>query len=377
MRYSFADFYKLRSLDSQILFIYGKHTLFNNMLIDSQRAKCSNVPPTETALASDVLEELSVFAPDIDTDTGSSVITSLEFKDFCGVCRMPCLVGKWFCCLDIKDLDTVSRQKLDVYISKPSEYGLLILYTDDYKTYKAFERDSRFRLKSKVNLINLSYPTIGALKQIVTEMFTAKGLFIDNAARDLFIARIGQSYSDYPYLIDRFIGLKDRIITYNDVHQLLSDVDNYVIDDMFTELTKPITKDKKTNRKIYKILKSLLNTYTAEELLTKLHYKAKDALEMRLYINLGYIPVGFAYSVPEVQQRIGGGRLSSISAYSFKRLANIASLTSLADWILITELTKVNKRNSYGALSDLNCHERLHLLIHRDLYAIPNESRKN
>ena len=365
MIYSFIDFSKVQSLELSILFIYSEHNLFKNKIIDAQREACRGVLSTvKMNKAEDLLSEFSNFG---DYESGG-VVNSMEFDDFYNVAYTPSLLGKWFCSVNYEDLDKRQLEKLGRYIRNPSKEGVLILSVSNYRSYLELRRNKILETSMYTSIINLRYPTRGELREIVQGMFNSRGIAIERDAIDLFIKRVGREYDSYPSLIDRFSIKRYKGVTYRDILDILQDVDNYEIGDIIVELTKVAKVNKKTNRQIYKVLKSLLNSYTPRELLRRLHYKIGEVLEMRMYINSGYIPAEFTYSVEEVQKRISKAsprsRLVSLSPHTFNELKKLSMRTTLRDWVIIYELTAVFERRG-GVLESYSI---IHLLMNRDLY---------
>ena len=356
MIYKFGDFFKVCDLNSSMFILAGKYAVFSNIIIDKQREKSTGIED-EVTLSSDILDEFGI---NVNADESRQVI---DFNTFYSLVYSPAMSGKWFCVVNYDELDESQKKKLYKYMENPSEYGILILLLTDYKQYLKFRSDRRVKASIQIAYIELDFPHSVVLKQIVQKLFADRGLVIDTAARDLFIARINRNYDDYLTVIGRFYMYKDKVITYKMMADGLKGIENYILDDFIYELTKVMTKDKKTNKKIYKMVRSLLSEYSLNDLIRRIHYKVRDLCEMRLYINKGYIPVGFAYSVAEVQSRLPEkSNLKTINHITFKKLVNTAKETSLLDWLYMTEITSNIVREEVTNLKTLQ------LLIHRDLF---------
>ena len=79
----------------------------------------------------------------------------------------------------------------------------------------------------------------------------------------------------------------------------------------------------------------LIEEYGARRLVSILLSRISELIEFRIAIDMGYIPIVVPYyNVSESKQLIGdGSTISSKSDFQFRRLARIASQTSLTDWI--------------------------------------------
>lgn len=342
-------------MDTSILILAGKYDIFSNLIQDSQRKRCKE-DALNLVVTSETLMEFGG-CTDTNRDTG------LTLREFYSLVYSPKLIGKWFCVVDYESLGADALKILAKYMNKPSEYGVLVIRVKDFRMYRVFERDRRVKESTAINYINLSFPSRKVLNRIVTSLFESKGLVIEKDARDLFINKLSTGYDEYEGMAERFVDYKSELITYEIVAKILKGVENYILDDFMLELTKVVLKDKKTNRKIYKMVRSLLSDYSLKELLKRINRKAKDICEMRFYINKGYIPVGYPYSLAEVQSRVSEkSRLKNMSAYTFKKILNIAKRTSLEDWVYIVQLTNTL------SLSSVDNMIILHALLHRDLY---------
>ena len=358
MLYTFSDWDMLQNSDFPVYILAGETNIFANAIASTQRNKCRG-ELANIKISEDLLRE---FGLPVDADANSAEV-SADFNQFCSVAYSPSITGKWFCSVEYEQLDANKLKKLNEYMSNPSQYAVLVVYMRDFRQFMKLQKDPKIKRNSKIAYINLSYPPTAFLKSFVSSLFKGRGQTINNDARELFIAKLGNHYDDYSFMADKFYMYTDTAITYQDVASVLKDVENYVLDDFMLELTKVISKDTKTNKKIYKIVRSLLSEMDINKLLSMIHYKAVDLCNIRLYINKGYIPIGFQYSVAEVQERLPeNSRLKTMSKHTFSKLVSIASRSSLQDWLYIQQLTSLK---SYSPISGLRI---LHLLIHRDLF---------
>ena len=94
-----------------------------------------------------------------------------------------------------------------------------------------------------------------------------------------------------------------------------------------------------------------MEEYGAEDLCKRLLKQINVYIELRQAVNNGQIPVLIKYSLKEVRDRLGEeSSLNKISDFRFRKMAYIASRTSLRDWVymkLILENTSYMNKKSY------------------------------
>ena len=133
------------------------------------------------------------------------------------------------------------------------------------------------------------------------------------------------------------------------------DYQSYMMDDFINQLLVPqkgIKVYKK--RKIYKMLESVADDgYWA--VVRNMRYRIDDLIEMRLQINNGIVPTKVRYSITEVKESLGkDNRLYKLNKFKFRKIANVASQTSLKDWYYIKMLLyTVKNGDEYGSLCAL------------------------
>ena len=194
-------------------------------------------------------------------------------------------------------------------------------------------------------------------------MFKSKGVDVTRQAVELFIMRLGTAYDEYTTVIDSIASnYKNMSMTYREMVAALKGVEEYNIDDFIVQLTCPIRTRKIRKRKIYRMLGALLEDMTPRELVYKLKSKLDDLIEIRLAINNGYVPINVVFSVPEAKNRLPeNSRLRNLNDYTFRRYAEVASRTSLKDWIFMRMML-----DGAGRTWDNIKYERLlYSLIHR------------
>lgn len=147
-------------------------------------------------------------------------------------------------------------------------------------------------------------------------------------------------------VVERAEHQKSVFINFKDFKEAMKGIDFFVIDDFLQELLKPIHTTKVSkNRKLYKILGTLLEDYTASDICNKLKYRVEELLYYRAYINRGFIPVKTRYNTEKVKERLPeNSRLRKATSLTFKRNAVIAAQTSIEDWYFMYSIL-----NSAGA----------------------------
>ena len=148
-------------------------------------------------------------------------------------------------------------------------------------------------------------------------------------------------------------------------------LNNFVIDDFILRLLEPMTSDRTNGKnKIYKMLGSLIDEFGARGLVNVLKSKIDDYIEFRLAINTGIIPIKVRYSVPEAKNRLGEKhKLSRYSDYTFRKMATIASSTSMRDWMYMKMIL-----SNASKMSDTSYEKVLYSIVNR---SVLTESRLN
>ena len=196
--------------------------------------------------------------------------------------------------------------------------------------------------------------------------------------------RMSNSYDEYEETIDKIIvasvpkDYSDQVakdwkytITYDDALNAMKGIENFVLDDFIERLLIPMKSDKTNGKnKIYRMLAALEEEFGAQGLVNKLRYKIDDYIEFRVAINSGKIPIKVRFSVDSAKKALGDdSKIVKYSDYTFRRMANIASQTSLRDWTymrLILNNTSTWDKSSYERV--------LYSLINR---SVLTESRLN
>lgn len=343
MKYNFRDIVndKLYST-AQVVFICGPYGIFNNIVSDRLRELCKGkIENVDTALFEEF--ELSAF----DSDSSNNSVDLMEFFE---LVKMPAISGKWYCLVDYKMLTKKQLDAVKKYYKHPSENGILIILLREFADYKDYLRDKFISASQNVHLIQLSFPNRKVLVELVTDLFEKHNVKVAPKAVELFVMRMSTSYDEYDEVIERIsLNYKNSTINYSNMVEELKGVDNFVLDDFLEQLTEPIKSDKiVTTRKIYKMESAMLADMGAKKLVEKLRYKINDLIEMRKLINSGIVPIRVRFSVEEAKRRMGENHpLYKLSDFSFRRMAYLASKTSLWDWTFMKiVLSRVNGRST-------------------------------
>lgn len=340
MKFTFKDIDNEKIyVDSNVVFAVGAYPIFINIVVDLLKDTC-RVDVDETA---DILDEF-YFA-----DTGSLTNNNVDFDTFIDVVKMPNINGRWICVTSLNELTKKQLEKLNTYIKSPSENGLLVVTSVEFKEYSKYLSNRSLCFGSRSHIIQLSFPSRQKLVDIVNKIFLDYNLEVTKDAINLFIIKMGSNYEEYRTVIESNIAsmftstnteneaqtIKTVNIDYKTMLECMKGVENYLLDDFIEQLTEPLTSDKIVkNRKVYKMLLAMVEEFGARALVSKLRYSINDIIVMREVINSGYVPMGVKYSVEEAKRRLGAEhQFYNISEYKFRKLVELASKTSLKDWV--------------------------------------------
>ena len=372
MLYKFGGIYNNDMYNTcNVMIIGGEYQLFNNLVSD--KLKSIATPKFEGSVDLDLVSEFTVSI----SDTVSNVVS---FDEFMKVKSSYPMVGRWFCSINYSFLTEKQRSVLKEYIKQNTDTGILVVYCDNYKFYREFTKNRALQASKTAHFIQLSYPNRQVLKTIVVDLLALysgnKNIKVSDKAVELFIMRLGSDYNSYSSILQTIaVDYRDKYIGYDDILQYIQNIDNYNIDEFIERLVKTKINDKfvKT-RKVYKAYYSIVDDIGAENFLRKLEYKIKALVEMRVYINNGKVPVLVKYGAKEVQDSLpDNSQLKKLSTFSFKRLAKLASETSLRDWSYILMLIKSSKYGKFK--TEEQCENIIHSIIHR--YTFSSERLNN
>lgn len=359
MIYKFEDIERQEIYDTaDVLFITGPHNIFNNIAADRAKAKCITKDSIEISEAT--LQEFGISKESAVGVSGNVV----DFKTFLDNINVPSITGKWYCRLDLGMASKKQIEAIDKYIRSTSRNGVLVLVSQEFSTYRQYLTNRVIKNSTSTHLLQLSFPRRDTLLKLVIELFDKRGISIDENSAKLFIVKMGSDYDEYTTVINKISADYGQLVmTYEMMQSAMKGINKFTIDDFVYALTEPIGSDKiSEKRRIYKIMEVLLKEYGASKLVKDLRYKINDIIEFRLLINKGIIPIKVHYSVLEAKEKLGAEhKFYKISDYKFKKMAEIASKTSLQDWFYI-KLMLNNRSSAYDTKAD----ERiLYSIVHR------------
>lgn len=369
MKYVFNDILSEELYKAGLcVFVTGPYSIFNNIVADKFKGMAQS--KEEMFIDDDLMAEFGIK----DTDF-AKVNTSVDIDTFRDVVGSANIHGKWYCKVAWDNLTKKQREYVQEYMKFPNANGYLIVVIEKYADYRFFLKSRLLANSKETHLIQLSFPNRKVLVELVAEMFRMQGAKVTEEAAELFVMRMSTAYDDYGNIITKVLEYnKDKVIDRKVMEVGLKGVENFVIDDFIEQLLKPLSgSDIQKNRKIYKMYGALVKEMGADGVLTKIKYKVDELIEFRRAINNGIIPIQVRFSVEEAKQRLGEeSKLYKVPDFRFRKMAYIASQTSLKDWFYMqTLLSQVGGK--YGRLRDTQEYERiLYTLVHR---TVLNEHR--
>lgn len=359
MKYSFNDIVNEELYSTaRVVMVTGQYNIFNNIVVDELRDRCKSVDAFEED--AELLAEFGVATNNSDNNVSNSV----DFSTFMDIIDTPNINGRWFCSVDLAMLNKKQIEKMDSYIRNPSPNGILVIVAQEYMGFRQYLKNKALLLGATSHIIQLGFPNRKVLVKLIIKLFEKRTVKIGEQSAELFVNRMSNAYDDYEAMIDKLcLGYKDAHLSFKQVQEGLKGVNNYILDDFISQLTEPIEKDAvKTNRKIYKMLESLLKDIGPVELVKKLRYKINDYIEFRLAINNGTIPIKVKFSVYEAKAKLGEKHpLSRIPDFRFRQMAITASMTSLKDWTYM----KMLLGNLSNFMDKASSEKALYSLVHR------------
>lgn len=352
--------------ESRVVITLGSYPIFNNIVAD--KLKKSAVPQfLHSNLSSD-------FEDDFVVSKGSESVNSLSLDDFIKNKDTYPMMGKWFCLVNYnKNLSENQKKFIFDYIGKNSDSSILVVNCDDFKEYKKFKTNNVIKNSKTVNLIDLSFPNRTALKLVILDLLdkfnNGHKIKVSEKALDLFIMRLGSDYNSYYGILQEIANdFKSTEVGYDDILSYIKNIDNYNIDEFIERLVTTKVKDKfVTTRKVYKAYYSLCEDIGIKKLISRLTYKIEDIIEMRYLINTGKVPILVRYGAKSIQDTLDDtSRLKKLSSFSFKKLAKLASLTSLRDWFYIKMIIS---KYDINKITDIQGEQVIHSIIHRGAFS--------
>lgn len=347
--------------DCRVMFITGPYNIFNNIVMDKLKEFCNE---TDEIVDGSIYEEFG-----LEVGQEVKLSNSINIDTFIYAVRSPSITGRWFCSVELNTLTKKQNEWLKEYIKNPSENGILVLNSNQYKDYRFWLNNNKIKVDKYVHIIQLSFPRRDDLGVLAVNLFRERNAKLSPSALDLFIIRMSSSYDDYIQIIDKiceenlpegYLQSKEIYdIDYDSVFNSLRGIENFVLDDFIYQIVKPLTSDKpKSGTIVFRMMGYLIEEYGARKLVNLLIAKIGDIIEFRMAINKGYIPIIVNYNVSEAKELIGEDNpISKKSDFQFKKLAQIASLTSLQDWVymrmILMNVSKFSETSYNKALYSL------------------------
>ena len=362
---SLCDYSSEFYTESRVVITLGSYPIFNNIVAD--RIKESAVPPfLHPSLSSD-------FEDDFVVSKGTESLNSLSLDEFIRNKDTYPIIGKWYSLVNYDSLSDKHKTFIFDYISKTSDSGILVVNCDNFKEYKKFKFNNIIKNSKTVNLIDLSFPDRTTLKSVILDLLAkfnnGHKIKVSEKALDLFIMRLGSDYNSYYGILQEIANdFKSTEVGYDDMLSYIKNIDNYNIDEFIERLVTTKVKDKfVTTRKVYKAYYSLCEDIGIKKLISRLTYKIEDIIEMRYLINTGKVPILVRYGAKSIQDTLDDtSKLKKLSSFSFKKLAKLASLTSLRDWFYIKMI--ISKYN-INKITDIQGEQVIHSIIHRGAFS--------
>lgn len=332
MKYGFKEILNAEIYEStRVMFVLGKYTWFNNMVCDTLKYTCaeSNQLTAPIAIDDSVADEFG-----LSDDTDEIISTSVDFSTFMEVIGVSNINGKWYCRTDYSLLTKKQKEQLVKYLKEPSDNGVLIIVSTDWKQYKEILRNKVLNISKYAHVMQLNYPNRQILKGIVAQSFEERGIQITSQAVDFFVMRMSTAYDKYEAQIDSIVDMhKEGELTNTEIKVYMKGIENFIIDDYINELVKPMVSDKTNSKKVLKIMIALEDELGAKNLVYKLLTKINEYIDYRILINNGYIPIGINFFYKDIIDKLPDKKkYEKVNEWVFRRKAETASKTSLRDW---------------------------------------------
>ena len=367
MKYTFDNILDSEIYDSAaVMFVLGPYELFNSLVIDTLKDRCS-IDDTEI----DSSENDAEFGLAGDESIGFKTNT-LDLATFLDIVSVPSLNGKWYCRVDYGTLPAPQKDKILKYIKHPSHNGVLVVSSLEYKDYRTLLNNKVIAISEDVHSVSLSFPKRNMVKTIVANIFLENNIIISKKALDYFLTRMSTEYNEYQQVIDTIINnhmkpedIDNKEATYklelDVIKDDLSGVENYNINDFLVELTKPLSSGKTNNKKVIRMLSILEEQIGVKETFNKTRKFIDEEIEFRILINKGIIPIRIDYFMSDIVKMLDKmipkeqreeneqyKRLTSMNEWQFRNKAMIAAQTSLKDWLYMKMILQSAYKNSSG-----------------------------
>lgn len=383
MRYTFNDILEPKVYESTaVMFVFGQYETFNAMVVDTLKNKCVVKGIDSSSIDS---------AFGIGGETLGFATNAVDFNTFLEVVGVASISGKWFCRVELGSLSDKQKDKLMHYIKEPSNNGVLVITSIDFKEFRPFLKLKVFGVSQNVHLLSLSFPKRNIVKSIVAKKFEENNMIIAKDALDYFVMRMSSEYDDYDTVINSISdnhntnndtnGTKEyHTITLQELKDDMSGIENFNLNDFLIELTKPLSNGNTNKKKIIKMLASLEEQLGTVELYKNTMRFIDECIDFRIMINRGIIPIRIDYFMSDVIKMINKTtpeekreddekykKYTSMNEWQFKNKATIAAQTSLRDWIYMKMILKTAYKDGEKGKNETNMIKALYALATRSV----------
>lgn len=329
--------------DIAVVLITGHYDSIINMVVDTIKDKYS------TKVNNSEIDNIMKKEFNIES-VEESVNNTVDFDTFFEVVKTPSVSGKWICICDLDSMSKKHYDKVVSYINKPSKFGILIIKSTDYKVYNKLANKNKFKISKNVNHISLSFPDQGVMKKIISEMIKEKGKSIDNNAIQHLMIKLNGNYKDIVEIVEMITSeINEDTIKLPELRKLIKNIEYFSVNDFIEELTKPLMNDNTNNKKVYRMMADMIDTYGASNLVGLLIKSVDTMIDLRVLINRGTIPVKINYFYSDVIKEISKdsrySKYAKMKEYTLRKRASIAAQTSLRDWVFIRLMLEKVKYN--------------------------------
>jgi hypothetical protein len=349
--------------------VFGKYNYFNKKVSDKMKKQCIQTQFRPTLNGIGLASEFGI------DDGDYSESTSLDFDRFIETVDSPSINGLWYCVATLGTLTKKQKENLIRYIKEPSANGRLIITGDNWLDYKEYLRNKILVTSMVSSYIELSFPSRDIVKKIVQEDFAELGVEADSRALDYFMIKMSSAYDKYDETISMIAESHKEAHSGNkiDIASMkiyMKGIEYFVIEDFVRELMKPMRSDLTNSKKVLKIMAALEDDIGAKDLLYKTQKIVDESIEFRLLINKGIIPVGIKYfykdAIADINKVYGDkNKFEKMSEYTFRRKAQLASETSIRDWVYIKLM--ISNALSVAITSDEQCKKALYEICTRSV----------
>lgn len=351
----------------RIAIVTGQYDLFINQVVDNIKDLCRG----EISVNLNEYRELSAdFGIDTseDEEDEQGNLYSMNFNDFIEVVNNPPVSGLWYCGVYYSQLRGDQKKAFQEYMKRPSRFGYLVVICKEYGEYKDFLYNRLITKSDQIALFSLSFPNRQFLKDTINKLCLDRNIKLEPRAVEAFINRMSTKYDEYPLMLDKVVNNMPSSydivnVTLADLNRILKGIEYFNMDDFVSALTVPLSSGKTNNKKIIRMLYSMIDVYGAKGVVVRLKSKINECIDFRLMINDGTVPVGVTFFYSDIVKRLGDNKYAKLEEWRFKQKAELAASTSLRDWEYMKFiLNKTNERST-----DTDCQKALYELATRSV----------